>query len=298
MGFTIKLIVHGVPMGHKTWGANDADYKYIKTFYGATSQTPERMAVEIQTINNQTFCYYTFTKGTNVHASDGRPGAYIALTLCANAYYADIQNIYSILRTAYHKICVGTIMQTNEDIHKFVVSDFATAESQLKQVEQLIINYLGTFSNPDDLIPLAQFNATNTTNMAEINLHECSRQVALNQMQATHRLTVSPYFPSQFYAKEILRRDAEITSTRQQMSQQITELKKHQEAAFAKAHDELMQLQQHCTQLERENAILKKNQKTPNKPIGQQDGLATGTATNNNSKGFVAKLTGIFKKNK
>ncbi len=258
MGFTLKLIVHGVPMGHKTWGADDADYKYIRGFYGPTSQGPERMVAEVETINGQMRCYYTFIKGTDVHASDGRPGSYVALTLCANAYYADVQNVYHILSAAYRKMGIGCLTLVQEGIHRFCINDFDSVATQLKEMEQQVINYIGQFSTPDDLVPLTTFSDNKTTTATEINLHECQPDTGLSMMRQAHRLTASPYFPSQHFAKELARRDQELEQVRQQAQQQMQEMQRQQAAAFAKAHQEIEQLQQHASLLKQQNEMLRK----------------------------------------
>lgn len=287
MGFTLKLIVHGVPMGHKTWGATDADYKYIKGFYGASSQVAERLVVEVQSINNQTLCYYTYIKGANVHASDGRPGAYIALTLCANAYYADVQNIYSILHATYTKMGIGSLTQVVEGIHKFCIDDFAKAERQLKEMEQQIIQYIGTYSNDDDLIGLDTFSNGKSAPSADINLHECQRDTALAQMKLSHRIVVSPHFPSQHFANELRLREAELQSVKQQSQQQLHEMQRQQDAAFAKAHEEISQLQQAVAHLQQENATLRKNQKAAPAPASDDK-----QKKEKPKKGLLARLLG------
>ena len=51
MALTIKLYVHGVPMGQKIWGPKDGDVSYIETFYGKTFRVSEQMLVESLSIN-------------------------------------------------------------------------------------------------------------------------------------------------------------------------------------------------------------------------------------------------------
>lgn len=286
MGFTLKLIVHGVPLGHKTWGADDADYKYIRGFYGAASQSPERMVAEMETINGERRCYYTYINGTDVHASDGRPGAYVALTLCTNAYYADLQNIYNVLHAAYAKMGIGCLTHVQEGIHRFCISDFDSVTAQLKEMEQQIVNYIGNFSTPDDLIALNTFPDTKSGTAAELNLHECSSEVALQLMRQTHRLTTSPYFPSQHFAQELARRDQELAHVRQQAQQQLQDMQRQQEAAFAKAHREIEQLQQHAALLKQQNEMLRKGQ--------QQDGKTENAAQpeRKNKKSLFARIFG------
>jgi len=100
MGLNIDLVVHGVPMGQKMWGAKHEEELFFSSFYGAQWQETEVLRVETQTFGNVTNCYYSFVKGNGVCDSNGRSGSYFALTLRMNCFYADVQNLYNILKEA------------------------------------------------------------------------------------------------------------------------------------------------------------------------------------------------------
>lgn len=196
MGLNIKLLVHGVPYGQKKWGADEEDSRYLSSFYGPKSDIPEVMKVEIMASGKEVCCYYTFLKGINVCDFNGRSGSYVALTLKVNAYYADILNIYNILKAAYEKMCVGLCVSDDGTLVKYLVPDFQDISSQLYKIEQSLVDYIGTFSVNSDIISFSHLKWGHDGTVSNINLAECTNQKALGAIQKTGYLFVSPYFLS------------------------------------------------------------------------------------------------------
>ena len=81
MALNINLYVHGVPMGHKTWGALGEDGSFITNFYRPKWPAKELMQVDIMECKGKVYSYYTFVKGQNVMGYDNRTGSYFALTI-------------------------------------------------------------------------------------------------------------------------------------------------------------------------------------------------------------------------
>ncbi len=221
MGLNINLFVHGVPMGQKIWGPKGDDQRYISSFYGPKWDTPEVMKVDVMTFGGQTYTYYSFVKGLNVCDSQGRSGSYFALTLRLNAFYSDVQNLYNILRAAYEKMCVGLCVQDNGNTTKYFLSDFQNIDSKLKDIETHIINYIGEFSINEDIISLSGFSSVNQGASVNINLHECTKGVALDCGKKYGRFMVSPYFLSTSAAKTVASYKAEIETTKQKAQQEL-----------------------------------------------------------------------------
>lgn len=196
MGLNIKLLVHGVPYGQKKWGADEEDSRYLSSFYGPKSEIPEVMKVEIMVSGKEVCCYYTFLKGINVCDFNGRSGSYVALTFKVNAYYADILNIYNILKAAYEKMCVGLCVSDDGTLVKYLVPDFQNISSQLDKIEQSLVDYIGTFSVNSDIISFSRLKWGHDGTVSNINLAECTNQKALGAIQKSGCLFVSPYFLS------------------------------------------------------------------------------------------------------
>lgn len=221
MGLNISLFVHGVPMGQKMWGPKGDDLRYLSTFYGPKWESPEVMKVEVMTFGGVTNCYYSFVKGQNVCDSQGRAGSYFALTLRINAFYVDVQNMYNILKAAYEKMCVGLCVQDTGAMIKYLVADFQSIDSKLKDIENHIVNYIGEFSINEDLVSLLGFSAISQGASLNVNLHECMKNVALDCLKKAGKIMVSPYFLSASSAKTVEKYKAEIDMVRQKARQEI-----------------------------------------------------------------------------
>lgn len=196
MGLNIKLMLHGVPQGQRKWGTEGDDSRYLSSFYGPKWDVPEIMKVELIALGQQTYCYYTFLKGQNVCDVNGRSGSYIALTLKVNAFYADANNIYNLLKAAYEKMCVGTCVSDNGQMVKYLIPDFNDVAVQLEQIESHIISYISTFSVVSDVVSLSQLRVGQGKMLKNINLAECTSAVALASVQGSGAFLVSPYFLS------------------------------------------------------------------------------------------------------
>ena len=72
MALNINLYVHGVPMGHKTWGVLGEDDNFIANFYSFKWPAKELMQVDIMECKGKVYSYYTFVKGQNVMGYDNR----------------------------------------------------------------------------------------------------------------------------------------------------------------------------------------------------------------------------------
>lgn len=231
MALNVNLFVHGVPMGQKTWGSVGDDKMYLSSFYGPKWAVPELMKVDIMAFGGFTYAYYTLVKGQNVFDSQGRAGAYFALTLRMNAYYADIQNIYNILKAAFDKFCVGSCLKEATGTYRFVHQDFMSTDQQLKALQTHLINYIGEFSVDDDIVSLAGFHLSGQSAAQNINLHECTRNVALNYARQSGKFVVSPWFLDSKSAKTVAQCKAETAAVTQRFQQ---ELQLQQQAASEK----------------------------------------------------------------
>lgn len=223
MALNINLYVHGVPMGHKTWGVLGEDDNFIANFYSFKWPAKELMQVDIMECKGKVYSYYTFVKGQNVMGYDNRTGSYFALTIRMDAYYADLQNMYKILSAAYEKMCVGRLVQKQGEGIKFIVQDFTVMDAELKGMENRIISYIGEFSNNKDLVSFSGFKTNGQQAAQTENLLECDNAKALNTVKATGKISGSPYYPSKEVKELISKNEDETQKLRQMTSQQINE---------------------------------------------------------------------------
>lgn len=232
MGLKLNLLVHGVPMGQKIWGPKEGDQPYLSSFYGPKWDTPEVMKVDVMTFGGVSYCYYSFVKGLNVCDAQGRSGSYFALTLRINAFYNDIQNIYSILKAAYEKMCVGLCVQESNNVTKYLISDFQNIEAQLKNIESRIISYISEFSVNEDIVRLSGFASNSQVVSPKVNLYECNKRVAL-EYGKKGKLMVSPCFLSATAASTVARYKTEIETTKQNAQQEMQELQRTTQAKIS-----------------------------------------------------------------
>ena len=221
MNLNINLFVHGVPMGQKTWGPKGDDQRYISSFYGPKWNAPEIMKIDLMTFGGISYCYYSFIKGQDVYDSQGRAGSYFALTLKVNAFYADVQNVYHILKTAYDKYCVGLCIQEGNGSAKYLLSDFQNIDNQLKELESRILKYIGDFSIGDDLVDLRGITVKAQTGANIFNLHECTKDVAIKAIKQCGKIMVSPWYLSESAAKTVAQYKEEMQAVTQKAEQEI-----------------------------------------------------------------------------
>lgn len=222
MGLNINLFVHGVPMGQKIWGPKGDDERYLSSFYGPKWDAPEVMKIDVMTFGGITQCYYSFVKGQNVCDSQGRAGSYFALTIRINAYYADVQNMYNILKAVYDKMCVGLCIQENNGSAKYMLADFQSIDGKLKEIEKHVLNYISEFSISEDIISLSGISSNSQASVQAVNLFECNKKVAFDIMRQTGKLSVSPCYLSSSAAKTVAQYKAEVQTTIQKAQQEIS----------------------------------------------------------------------------
>lgn len=193
MALNIRLIVHGVPKGQDLWGVNRDERSFIENFY-TEWDVPEQMRVEVRKVAGETLCYYTFIRGGKVVDCSGRPGGYFALTLVFNQYYRDLQNIYNILHTTYHKCCVGTIVNDDGKTCSFRVSDFRSIDKQLQDMQLNALNYISLYSNNQDILALNNYPC-NAGAGCQMNISECTASTADSNLRKGF-VCVSHLFPT------------------------------------------------------------------------------------------------------
>lgn len=222
MGLNINLFVHGVPMGQKMWGPKGDDVRYISSFYGPKWDAPEVMKIDVMTFGDSTNCYYSFVKGQNVCDSQGRTGSYFALTIRINAFYADVQNMYNILKAVYDKMCVGLCVQDNNGSIKYMLADFQSIDGKLKEIEKHVLNYISEFSVGEDIVSLSGFSSNSQASVQAVNLFECNKKVAIDIMRQAGKLSVSPCYLSSSAAKTVAQYKTELQTTIQKAQQEIS----------------------------------------------------------------------------
>lgn len=241
MNYDIKLYVHGVPNGQGTWGVENFDTNYIETFYGRKSNVPVQMFVEVRRFASSTYCYYTYFRIGNVYDNTGRAGSYFALTIRINYYYADIQNIYNLLDAAYNKFIIGSIVDVNEGVIKYLITDFVQENITLKSLEQEINKYLMQFSSDSDFIPLSGFKVNGQSEPASVNLLECDARIIASHVKNNGSISISSLHPSTRIQQVIQEMTAKVNAVNAQAQKQISEAQQNAQRDVNAAREQAQQ---------------------------------------------------------
>lgn len=265
MELKAHLLAHGVPKGQKIWGLVDGDRQYIESFYGLKWEIPELMKVEARSLGSKPHCYYTLLWSHNIFDVEGRKDSYFALTLRVNAYYADVQNVYNILRAVGRKLSSGKCLRNG----RYLVSDFVTIDTELRKQQDTVCEYLGLFA---DFLDPSGFPMSQGAPQ-RFNLHECGREAALAAMRQTGALLVSPCFASRVAQQEIdtwkakatneqSMMQAELATIRQQanteLSRQVNEMKRQTEATVSEYKDYKQQYEIASQKLKEQTKVVDK----------------------------------------
>lgn len=250
MGLSIEIFIHGVPHGNKVWGEG-VGKSYLSKFYNAKYSTKEQMLVEVANVGGTKLCFYSFVLGTNVCANDGREGSYFAISVCMNAYYADIQNMYSILNAAYRKICFGNVLKPQGTGLKFCISDFSEVEEMLLEMKSNVIKYIGDFSNNEDIVELQSFPFSQGKGI-ELNLQECATNDCNALMKQNGSISVSTLFPTKEFSKQIAQKNEEVKKLRTAHEEQLSSIEKKYSERESQKKEQIVSLQNQLHNMEQE----------------------------------------------
>lgn len=248
----INIFIHGVPRGHKVWGPKEADAQYFGSFYGPKWELDEVMKVEVMTFGGATHTYYTFVKGLNVCDSEGRTGAYFAITMRINAFYANVQNIYNLMSTTFNNRCAGLCIGNKNGHLQFTIGDFSSIDSQLKEIEKDFTDFISKFSKGSQLTNLTGIPA-NAQGVPEcINLQECTQQVAYETIKRSGKFLVSPLYLSKNAVRTVEQAKAQVASTKREaqqiIDQQRRDAKAQIDATNKSANDKIAGMEQRMLQ--------------------------------------------------
>lgn len=253
----IKLYVHGVPKGQDTWGlrdGNDIEAQYIRSFYNQGASGDAQMYVDIRQYDGRTSTYYTYKQEKTIDI-DNRPGGYCAVTVRVDGnYYADIQNMFNLLKAAFDKYIVGSLLKLKSGSYQFLISKIEQKQDILRKLESDIQGYLMNFSSDSDFLSLDGFKNNMQGQTRVVNLIDATPAIVTPLVKSQGRIVVSMFCST---VKELqinaqvdnrikavedqARRDIE--AARAQASKQISALKKKEEETQRGAKDLRIQLE-------------------------------------------------------
>ena len=276
MVLEVEVFLHGVPLGFKMLG-DEQDRTYLLSFYNQNDwDVPEFLKVE--RVGNKMF--YTFIKCNNVNDKNGRSGSYVGLTLRMNCFYADVQNVYSILHAAYKKLCVGVFVSDTGVKTQYLVSDFKEVGTKFDDIKKRILDIVGSLTISTDLLEINQVSDKNAGTQC-INLMECAEDVTKQIFAGTNSLKVSTFYDST-KARNLRREyDNKINQAQKQHSVDLKNCQAKYEGEIANLRKQLTQrendlqssknsLKKECERLTKELACSKEAKNVADSKLTQE----------------------------
>lgn len=222
--YTINLYIHGVPSGQDVWGLRDSngpEAQYIRSFYGQGLDGKSQMYVDIRQYDGRTSSYYTYKQDKTIDNTNNRPGGYCAITLrIDNYYYADIQNMFNLLKADFDKYLVGSILERKADGYRFIVSKIEQKQEILRTLEGEIQKYLMNFSSNSDFLPLNSIPNSTQGQTCVINLIDATPSLVKSYV-AKNRIVVSMSCPTSKERQINAQVDSRINAIKKQAQQDI-----------------------------------------------------------------------------
>lgn len=129
-----ELYIHGPR--HAIYGKRDED-AYFQGFDNSKLKDDIRFTVEVRKNENKLYTYYNYLRYANVTDIAGRTGAYIGLTLRLDAYYANLNVVYTILNNIFSKSVVGTLIRKTSTGYQYNVDNFEHSKTEiLEKIEK------------------------------------------------------------------------------------------------------------------------------------------------------------------
>lgn len=147
-----ELYIHGPR--HAIYGKRDED-AYFQGFDNSKIKDDIRFTVEVRKNENKLYTYYNYLRYANVTDIAGRTGAYIGLTLRLDAYYANLNIVYTILNSIFSKSVVGTLVRQTSTGYQYNVDNFEHSKTEiLDKIEKPFGTILANIMSPQEVYQL------------------------------------------------------------------------------------------------------------------------------------------------
>ena len=147
-----ELYIHGPR--HAIYGKRDED-AYFQGFDNSKIKDDIRFTVEIRKNESKLYTYYNYLRYSNVTDVAGRTGAYIGITLRLDAYYANLNVVYTILNSIFSKSVVGTLVRQTSTGYQYNVDNFEHSKTEiLDKIEKPFGTILANIMSPQEVYQL------------------------------------------------------------------------------------------------------------------------------------------------
>lgn len=187
----VDLFFHGVPSGESFWGKTD-DKDYFSTFYDGGTDIV-KFLIQCRSVNGKQYCYYNYLLYNNIVSNNGRPGSHFDMSLRFDAYCKDFANVYRILDLLFNTMVKGDILTSVQDKLKYSLSDFASVDSKLNNIQNKAIEIISSSFKGDSFITLSGFSVSDG-NFPILNLYDCNNDTVLSALKKYGKIALSPYY--------------------------------------------------------------------------------------------------------
>lgn len=232
----VGVYIHGVPNGQRIWG-NGGDDQVINQFYGTGSEEQTKFLAEVRKSGGQNYCYYSILKYKNVSAENGRAGSYFGITIKMDMVCTKVKTVFQILEMVYNNAILGKFIKKEGERLLFLVSDFKEKENLCKAIIEKIMTMLGQSLEGNDFVSITP-SMLSGNGTVKYNLAEYSSESAFASLSQYGSVAVSTDYPSTQLSSYIKKKDAELTSFRQQASQELQEQERRSNAAIQQTREQ------------------------------------------------------------
>ena len=274
----VDIYIHGVPNGQRIWSTGDED-PVMNQFYGTESEVHTKFLAEVRKSGGQNYCYYSLLKSKNVSAEDGRAGSYFGLSIRMDMVCTKVKVIFQILDMIYNNAVLGTILKKEGERLQYIVADFKNNDNQCNAIVEKFMSILGQSVEGNDFVNIVP-SMLNSKGTPKVNIAEYTSDSAFACINQNGGIAVSAEYPSTQLASYIKKKDAEVSSIKQQASQNMQEQERKCNTTIQQIRDqatrEVAQIKSQYTDIdkkitgyEQQIKMLETNNKTYQKTVVQ-----------------------------
>lgn len=232
----VDIYIHGVPNGQRIWSTGDED-PVMNQFYGTESEVQTKFLAEVRKSGGQNYCYYSLVKSKNVSAEDGRAGSYFGLTIRMDMICTKVKIMFQILDMIYNNAVLGKFLKKEGERLQYVMADFKNNENQCNAIVNKFMSILGQSVENNDFVNITPSMLCGK-GTPKVNITEYTSDSAFACISQNGCIAVSEEYPSTQLASYIKKKDAEVSSIKQQASQNLQEQERNCNNTIKQIHDQ------------------------------------------------------------
>ena len=257
----MKVIIHGRPQGQDKWSSDGKfspeEEMYVRSFLEKNSKIENKTDALIISIESQKY-YYTYIRKKGISEVE-RSDSYFAFTLILDERCPNVNFLIDLLENTYSSDVDGKLIRNN----KYVISQFKSRESDLRNISQNIIEQYTKHLQP--ISALSGKEQIKDSDRAYIEYHFSDIDCPAFVEDYKHRIIVSAEYPTKnAYIAQLQSQLSTIEKEcKNECQKQINSIKtqcaKDINAEKERCKSQNAELKRKVSQLEQDNNDLAKN---------------------------------------